>query len=58
MSLLRKPPNPILQSYNSLKINMRFQENFGKKTFRRGLNYYLTITFLAYCFLSTITFTM
>lgn len=37
MSLLRKPPNPILQSYNSLKINMRFQENFGKKTFRRGL---------------------
>ena len=37
MSLLRKPQNPISQSYNSLKINMSFQENFGKKTFRSGL---------------------
>ena len=37
LSLLRKPQNPISQSYNSLKINMPFQENFGKKTFRSGL---------------------
>ena len=37
MSLLRKPQSPILQRYNSLKINMRFQKNFGKKSFRRGL---------------------
>ena len=36
MSLLRKPQSPILQSYNSLKINMLFQENFGKKDFSEG----------------------
>ena len=40
MSLLRKPQNPILQSYNSLKINMRFHEIFGKKDFSKGTQYW------------------
>ena len=36
MSLLRKPQNTIFTVYNSLKINGRFQKNFGKKDFSEG----------------------